>query len=126
LGFSYYYCKFSTISIANSETRDIIKNLEFVQISEFQWHHAHNLNSQLCEHYPFHFFALSILILTLPVLYKKSLDARKRVIISNGKRSRAGLGSQNFLLKFVKVFVTLGLKILRLFRVKVLFEANII
>jgi hypothetical protein len=34
--------------------------------------------------------------------------------------------SQNFLSKFVRFFVTLGLKILRLFRLKVLFEADII
>jgi len=32
--------------------------------------------------------------------------------------------SQNFLGKFVKKIVTLGLKILRLFGLKVLFEAN--
>jgi len=34
--------------------------------------------------------------------------------------------SQNFLGKFVRFFVTLGLKILTLFRIKVLFEADII
>jgi len=34
--------------------------------------------------------------------------------------------SQNFLGKFVRFFLTLGLKILRLFRLKVLFEADII
>jgi len=33
---------------------------------------------------------------------------------------------QNFLGKFVRFFETLGLKILRLFRLKVLFEADII
>jgi len=37
-----------------------------------------------------------------------------------------GENSQNFLGKFVRFFVTLGLKILRLFRLKVLFEADII
>jgi hypothetical protein len=37
-----------------------------------------------------------------------------------------GGNSQNFLGKFVRFLVTLGLKILRLFRLKVLFEANII
>jgi len=39
-----------------------------------------------------------------------------------------GLGgdSQNFLHKFVRFFITLGLKILRLFGLGVLFEANII
>jgi len=37
-----------------------------------------------------------------------------------------GGDSQNFLNKFVRFFVTLGLEILRLFRLKVLFEANII
>jgi len=37
-----------------------------------------------------------------------------------------GGDSQNFLGKFVRFFVTLGLKILRLFRLKVLFEAEII
>ncbi len=34
--------------------------------------------------------------------------------------------SQNFLGKFVRFFVTLGLKILRFFMLKVLFEADII
>jgi len=34
--------------------------------------------------------------------------------------------SQNFLGKLARFFVTLGLKILRLFRPKVLFEADII
>jgi hypothetical protein len=34
--------------------------------------------------------------------------------------------SQNFLQKFVRFFVTLGLKILRFFMHKVLFEADII
>jgi hypothetical protein len=34
--------------------------------------------------------------------------------------------SQNFLCKFVRLFVTLGHKILRLFRLKVFFEADII
>ncbi len=33
---------------------------------------------------------------------------------------------QNFLCKFVRIFVTLDLKILRLFRLKVLFETDII
>jgi len=37
-----------------------------------------------------------------------------------------GGDSQNFLQKFVRFFVTLGLKILRLFRLKVLYEADII
>jgi len=37
-----------------------------------------------------------------------------------------GGDSQNFLQKFVRFFVTLGLKILRLFRLRVLFEADII
>jgi len=37
-----------------------------------------------------------------------------------------GENSQNFLRKFVRFFFTLGLKILRLFRLKVLFEADII
>jgi len=37
-----------------------------------------------------------------------------------------GQNLQNFLGKFVRFFVTLGLKILRLLRLKVLFEANII
>ncbi len=37
-----------------------------------------------------------------------------------------GGNSQHFLHKFVRFFVTLGLKILRLFRLKVLFEAVII
>ena len=36
-----------------------------------------------------------------------------------------GGDSQNFLHKFVRCFVTLGIKILRLFRLKVLFEADI-
>jgi len=34
--------------------------------------------------------------------------------------------SQNFLSKFIRFFVTLGLKILRLLRLKVFFEADII
>jgi hypothetical protein len=37
-----------------------------------------------------------------------------------------GGDSQNFLRKLVRFFVTLGLKILRLFRLKVLFEADVI
>ncbi len=37
-----------------------------------------------------------------------------------------GSDSQNFLGKFVRFFVTLGIKILRLFRLKVLFEEYII
>jgi len=37
-----------------------------------------------------------------------------------------GGNSQNFLGKFVRFFLTLGLKILRLFRFKVLFEVDII
>ncbi len=37
-----------------------------------------------------------------------------------------GGNSQNFLGKFVRLFLTLGLKILGLFRLKVLFEADII
>jgi hypothetical protein len=37
-----------------------------------------------------------------------------------------GGDSQNFLFKFVRFFVSLGLKILRFFRLKVLFEAEII
>jgi len=37
-----------------------------------------------------------------------------------------GGDSQNFLGKLVRFFVTLGLKILRLFRLKVRFEADII
>jgi hypothetical protein len=37
-----------------------------------------------------------------------------------------GGNSQNFLGKFVRFFVSLGLKILRLIRFKVLFEADII
>ncbi len=36
-----------------------------------------------------------------------------------------GGNSQNFFGKFVRFFVTLGLKILRLFRLKVVFEADI-
>jgi len=37
-----------------------------------------------------------------------------------------GENSQNFLSKFVRFFVTLGLKILILLRLKVVFKANII
>jgi len=37
-----------------------------------------------------------------------------------------GGDSQNFLGKFIRFFVTLGLKILRLFELKIFFEANII
>jgi hypothetical protein len=39
---------------------------------------------------------------------------------------REGRNSQNFLGKFVRFFVTLGLKILIFFRLKVLFEADFI
>jgi len=54
---------------------------------------------------------------------------RKRVLKSKcyydvGKT--LGGNSQNFLQKFVRFFVTLGIKILRLIRLKVLFEADII
>jgi len=42
------------------------------------------------------------------------------------KNKNLGQDSQNFLGKFVRVFVTLGLKILRFFRLKVLFEGDII
>jgi len=38
---------------------------------------------------------------------------------------KQGWDSQNFLHKFVRFFVTLGIKILRLFRLKVIFEADI-
>jgi len=43
-----------------------------------------------------------------------------------GSLSWLGGDSQNFLRKFVRFFVTLGLKILRLFWLKVLFGADII
>jgi len=42
------------------------------------------------------------------------------------KLSGLGGDSQNFLCKFVRFFVTLGLKILRLFMLKVLFEADVV
>jgi len=42
------------------------------------------------------------------------------------KVKHLGGNSQNFLWKFVRFFLTLGLKILRLFGLKVLFEADII
>ncbi len=42
------------------------------------------------------------------------------------KIQHLGGDSQNFLHNFVRFFVTLGLKILRLFRLKVLYEADII
>jgi len=45
----------------------------------------------------------------------------KKIIIKS-----LGEASQNFLQKFVRFFVTLGLKILRLLRLKVVFEAKII
>ncbi len=41
------------------------------------------------------------------------------------QRIPEGGNSQNFLGKLVRFFVTLGLRILRLFRLKELFEANI-
>ncbi len=50
--------------------------------------------------------------------------AFKRVVFINTKHKSGDL--QNLLGKFVTFFVTFGLKILRLFRPKVLFEANII
>jgi len=40
--------------------------------------------------------------------------------------NRQGGNSQNFFSKFVRFFVTLGLKILRLSRLKVVFETDII
>jgi len=42
------------------------------------------------------------------------------------KHQYLGGNSQNFLGEFIRFFVTLGLKILRLFRLKVLFEADLI
>jgi len=39
---------------------------------------------------------------------------------------QGGNSQQNFVSKFIRFFVTLGLKILRLFSFKVLFEADII
>ncbi len=41
-------------------------------------------------------------------------------------REELGGNSQNFLSKFVRFFVTLGHKILRSQRLKVVFEANVI
>jgi len=49
-----------------------------------------------------------------------------RVHIYGQTQDEQGGDSQNFLRKFVRFFVTLGLKILRLLRLKVLFEADII
>jgi len=46
-------------------------------------------------------------------------------MISNEHRDMSG-NSQNFLVDFLRFFVSLVLKILRLIRLKVLFEANII
>jgi hypothetical protein len=43
-----------------------------------------------------------------------------------GKIIFEGGDSQNFLRKFIRFFVTLGLKILKLFRLNVFFEADII
>jgi hypothetical protein len=40
--------------------------------------------------------------------------------------SHKGQNSQNFVSKFVRFFETLGLKILRLLRLKVVFKADII
>jgi len=45
---------------------------------------------------------------------------------TNKKKKLQGWDSQNFLHKFVRFFLPLGLKILRLLRLKVLFEADII
>ncbi len=42
------------------------------------------------------------------------------------KYNDLGGNSQKFLRKFIRFFATLGLKTLRLFRLKVLFEADII
>jgi len=41
------------------------------------------------------------------------------------QRSRLGGNSQNFLQKFVRFFITLGLKILKLLKLRVVFEAYI-
>ncbi len=38
-------------------------------------------------------------------------------------KEKQGWNSQNFLHKFVRFFLSLGLKVLRLFRLKVFFEA---
>jgi hypothetical protein len=45
--------------------------------------------------------------------------------LRNTHKTQGG-NSQNFLGKFIRFFVTLDLKIMRLFRLKVLFEATII
>jgi len=50
---------------------------------------------------------------------------RMRVKYDIGNNEQGG-DSQNFLCKFIIFFVTLGLKILRLFRLKVVFETDII
>ncbi len=47
------------------------------------------------------------------------VNCRETVVLQGGD-------SQNFLRKFERVFLTFGLKILRLFNFKVLFEADII
>jgi len=58
---------------------------------------------------------------------KKTFSTERSVYVENHFETKEqGVDSQNFLRKFVRFFlVTLGLKILRLFRLKVLFEADI-
>jgi hypothetical protein len=50
---------------------------------------------------------------------------KRKIYCRREKDENLGGNSQNFLHKFVRFFVTLGIKILRLFKLKVLFEANI-
>jgi hypothetical protein len=68
--------------------------------------------------------------LPLPISFHqyktKSSKYRKAAVCLNLCAKNLGGDSQYFLHKFIIFFVTLGLKILRLFRLKVLFEADII
>ncbi len=67
-----------------------------------------------------------IFVLSL-VVFSFGLDINEKLYVRKWGTNILLLGgnSQNFLCKFVRFFVTLGLKILRLFRLKVLFKADI-
>jgi len=53
-------------------------------------------------------------------------DDLQKILKHVCKNKNQGGNSQNFLRKFVNFSLTLSLKILRLFRLKVLFEADLI
>jgi len=70
-------------------------------------------------------FALEHVLINSCTAILHRYKVRKTQIVTVRHRPQGG-DSQNFLRKFIRFFVTLGLKILRLFNLKVLFETNII